>query len=134
MDPIGFFKCTFLFGTFCCFSAQRCGSQTSIRHDAEFQATYIQDSEKTALHSATVPILHEKADKKEDGLFEGEDFCLFCPVFIFLVTFHEPSWLIDRDPYNGYYKPCVDGKNPLYTAGVPVFLENQGRLFFQNGR
>ena len=36
------------------------------------EATYIQDQEKTALHSATVPILHEKADKKEDGLFEGE--------------------------------------------------------------
>ena len=52
-------------------SAQKmCGFTSS--HSSASQATYIQDQEKTALHSATVPILHEKADKKEDGLFEGE--------------------------------------------------------------
>ena len=51
---------------------------------AASQATYIQDQEKTALHSATVPILHEKADKKEDGLFEGE------------VEIQEQYWLVDR--------------------------------------
>ncbi len=27
----------------------------------------------------------------------------FYASFICLVTFHEPSWLVDRDPYNGYY-------------------------------
>lgn len=35
------------------------------------QAAYIQEQEKTVLHSATLPILHERIDKKEDGLFEG---------------------------------------------------------------
>ena len=36
-----------------------------------------------------------------------------------LVRFH--SWLVDRDLYNRYYKPCIDGYrwvvvSPLYTA------------------
>ena len=63
-------------------SAQRCVKPPRVM--AASQATYIQDQEKTALHSATVPILHEKADKKEDGLFEGE------------VEIHEQYWLVDR--------------------------------------
>lgn len=69
-----------------------CGSP---RVMAASQATYIQDQEKTALHSATVPILHEKADKKEDGLFEGEVENFFLPSFS-LVAFHEQYWLVDR--------------------------------------
>ena len=35
------------------------------------QASYVQEQEKTVLHHATVPILHERVDKKDDGLFEG---------------------------------------------------------------
>ena len=38
---------------------------------AWLQASYVQEQEKTVLHHATVPILHERVDKKDDGLFEG---------------------------------------------------------------
>ena len=38
---------------------------------AWLQAYYVQEQEKTLLHHATVPILHERVDKKDDGLFEG---------------------------------------------------------------
>lgn len=45
--------------------------EKSLGKGLQLQASYVQEQEKTLLHHATVPILHERVDKKDDGLFEG---------------------------------------------------------------